>query len=83
LCNAAFAPGQLLPAAQSLADEIAASGPLAVRQTRKTLHEAEDRELARFLEREAEAQAEDYATADLKEGVAAIREKRAPRFSGR
>ena len=34
------------------------------------------------LEREASAQAGSYASADLKEGLAALRERRPPRFAG-
>lgn len=83
LCNAAVPHAQLMTQAVALADEIALSAPLAVWQTRKSLREAEDAELAHAIEREAEAQAEDFASADLREGIAAIRDKRKPRFTGK
>jgi enoyl-CoA hydratase/carnithine racemase len=39
--------------------------------------------VARALEYEAFCQALTFTTADMKEGVAALRERREPRFTGR
>lgn len=74
---------ELVGAARALADEIAAAAPLAVARTVATLRRAFDAELDVALEAESRAQALDYATEDLTEGVAAAFEKRVPRFHGK
>ncbi len=70
---------QIEEQALSIAREICASGPLAVTQLLKTLRGEDDR-LNRALEREAQCQSVNYASAEFKEGISAIREKRAPKF---
>jgi enoyl-CoA hydratase len=82
LCHEAVPAGDVVPRARQLALELAAGAPLAVRLTRRCLR----RNLAGLeeaLEEEAESQARLYPTRDVQEGVAAARERRAPRFEGR
>jgi enoyl-CoA hydratase/carnithine racemase len=70
---------EVLPRARALAAQIARQGPLAVRDLKRNL--AVDRvALAEALDREATAQAASYGSADLAEGLAAARQRRAPRF---
>jgi enoyl-CoA hydratase len=83
LVNRVVAPEELLRAGRELAAEIAVSAPIAVRQTKRSLAATFDRSLDQALEEEAAAQAVDYASQDLVEGVRAAREKRSPSFSGR
>jgi enoyl-CoA hydratase len=73
---------RVLDRAIEVARQIALQAPLAVRQTLRTLRAREDEGLERALAREADAQALSYATSDLREGIAALREKRAPVFTG-
>ncbi len=78
----AVAPGTVLERARALAAEVASGAPLAVRALKAGM--AVDREALRLaLEREAWAQAESYASADLAEGLAAAQARRPPSFSGR
>lgn len=74
---------QVLGAAMGLAEDIAASSPLVVRQLKLSLEHAPTTTLLEQLDREAAAQAVNYGTEDLAEGLAAGRERRAPRFTGR
>ena len=71
---------ELLQRAVALGSRIASNGPLAVRETLRTLRRIPDEGLERALAREAEAQAANYGTAAFEEGLAAIAAKRAPRF---
>ena len=82
LVNEAVAPGTIGERAAALAREIAASAPLAVRGTRRALAHSPTASLEEQLGFEAARQAECYETRDLVEGIAAIREKREPRFRG-
>ena len=66
--------------ALAIARRIAAQSPLAVRAVTRTLRVAGDQGLERALQREADAQAQSYASADYAEGLAAIRAKRTPEF---
>ena len=80
----ALAPqAEVRSAAHALAEEIAASAPLAVVSTRRTLRG----DLANVVEaatrREAAEQALHFATADFAEGVAAMAARRSPVFIGR
>jgi enoyl-CoA hydratase len=79
---------EVLPAAEvrgraeRICEELAAAAPLAVRETKRALR----RDLAGFeaaLDEEASGQARCYPSADLREGVAAARERRPARFEGR
>jgi enoyl-CoA hydratase len=73
---------EVLPAALTLAIEIAGASPVVVRQLKATLATL-PADLDAALDREAAAQAVNYGSADLVEGLAAGRERRAPDFPGR
>ena len=67
-------------AAMAMASRMATQGPAAVRACVRTLRNQGDEGLEAALWREADAQAQCYPTADLMEGVDAVREKRSPDF---
>ena len=68
--------------ALGIARRIAAQSPLAVRATLATLRTSTDQGLQRALQRESDAQAQSYASADYAEGIEAILAKRPPDFKG-
>jgi enoyl-CoA hydratase/carnithine racemase len=70
-------------AAQALAVEIAQSAPLAVVSTRETLRRGLADRIEASTERELIEQEWQRRTADFKEGVAAMAERRLPDFRGR
>jgi enoyl-CoA hydratase/carnithine racemase len=73
----------VLPTALEVAAAIAASAPLAVRQTKATLMTGLAHEIREAARREAFAQAATVTTEDFKEGMAALFDKREPAFKGR
>jgi enoyl-CoA hydratase/carnithine racemase len=83
LVNRAVPRAELMPTVLEVARAISRNAPLAVRMLKRAVYQAAEGALAGALEYEAFCQAISYTTADLKEGVAAIREKREPRFTGR
>ena len=72
----------VLPRTLELAAAIARSAPEPVRQLKQSLAAAGSRTLAEQLDVEAAAQAANYRTKDVDEGLLAARERRAPRFTG-
>ncbi len=72
----------VLPRAQEIAAAIAASAPIAVRMTKRSLYRGLGWEPRAAAEQEAFAQAATIGTEDLREGIAALLEKRDPRFKG-
>ncbi len=70
-------------AVDQLAAQIADNGPLAVRAVKQTLLGTERRTLEEAIAHEADAQAATFATEDAREGIAAVLERRSPRFAGR
>jgi enoyl-CoA hydratase len=82
LVNSAVPREEVLPRALALAEQIAACAPLAVRGARSALARAATEDLSSQLDFEAEQQALCYESADLAEGLAAVRERREPRFTG-
>lgn len=72
----------VLDRALALANDIAASAPQVVRQIKRNLRDVLQVDLATQLAREAADQAVNYASDDLREGLAAVRERRLPSFSG-
>jgi enoyl-CoA hydratase/carnithine racemase len=83
LINGLFEPDALVDGAIDVACRIAANGPVAVRLTVAGLRNGGPRSLEDALQYEALAQPVTFATADLAEGIAASKERRAPRFTGR
>jgi enoyl-CoA hydratase/carnithine racemase len=83
LVNLAVVHERLEASVGEMVEELLASAPIAVAQTKATLLAPLRAELSRALEREASAQAIDFTTADLAEAVAAFREGRSPHFQGR
>jgi enoyl-CoA hydratase len=74
---------EVLPAALDMAGRIATASPLVVRQLKGSLEHARTANLLDHLDHEAAEQARSYASDDLAEGLAAIRARREPRFTGR
>jgi len=72
---------EVLASSVDLARRIAHASPSAVRMVLQALRAKADEGLARTLDAEADIQAQSYHAGDLEEGIAAIREKRAPKFN--
>ncbi len=66
--------------AVAIAQEICGNGSIAINQLVKSLR-GDCQELNRALEREAQCQSVNYASSEFKEGISAVREKRAPKFT--
>jgi enoyl-CoA hydratase len=76
-------PDALLGDALAVAGRIASAAPIAVRLTKAGLRGGGHQSLEEALQYEALAQPVTFATEDLREGLAATREKRKPNFTGR
>jgi enoyl-CoA hydratase/carnithine racemase len=83
LADVLVAREEVRDAALALAAEIAASAPLAVRETRATQRAGLADRAEAILERELEVQTRLRATEDFAEGVAAVNERRKANFRGR
>ena len=66
-----------------LAREIAAAGPIAVKATKRTVRGTFERSIGDALDLESAEQEVTFRTADAREGVQALTERRSPRFEGR
>ncbi|MBK9756450.1 MAG: enoyl-CoA hydratase/isomerase family protein [Nannocystis sp.] len=73
---------ELLPAAQLLAEQLAALPPLALRLTKRAAYRSHDLDLEQALELAATYQGVAQNTADHAEAVRAMLERRAPHFTG-
>ena len=83
LADGLVAQDQVRAEAIKLATEIAASAPLAVASTRQSLRRGLVDEIRAAVARESEAQNREFLSADFKEGVAAMADRREPVFTGR
>jgi enoyl-CoA hydratase len=83
LVNRAVAAAEVLPTARALAAEFAAAAPQAVRGVKRSLRASEQASLAEQLACEAAEQAACFESRDVHEGLAAVRERRPPKFEGR
>jgi enoyl-CoA hydratase len=83
LVNRAVPEETLLESALALAREIAANAPIPMGMTKRALYLAERADLETMLEYEGLAQPITMATADLLEGLDAVKGKRPPKFEGR
>lgn len=81
--NRAVPHEQFDDAVRQLAGEIAAAGPVANRMMKRSIYRGVSHSLDEMLEFESLQQGITFTTADAREGVAAVMEKRAPRFQGR
>jgi len=82
LVNRALPREEVLADALAAAAAIAECAPQAIRGSKRSLARSAERTLDEQLDAEAHEQSLNYEGADLAEGLAAAREKRAPRFSG-
>ncbi len=82
LVNRLVEPGQTLAAAQALAAQVAANGPLAVRLAKRIVVESRDWPQAHMFDLQRPRVAHIFLTQDAKEGATAFAEKRAPVWKG-
>jgi enoyl-CoA hydratase/carnithine racemase len=82
LASRAAPADQVAEVAREMAGEIAANAPIAVRMTKALIRDGLGWQAREAARREAFAQADTVATRDAQEGIAALLEKREPRFSG-
>lgn len=83
LVHAVVEPEALLHEAKARARLVAANAPLAVRLTKRTAYRSWDLDMDTALELAASFQGMVQSTADHREAVDAILDKRAPKFQGR
>jgi 2-(1,2-epoxy-1,2-dihydrophenyl)acetyl-CoA isomerase len=83
LVSQVVAPEDLMPAALSLAQRIAANPPQVLRWTKQLLQQARTSTLADALHHAGRFQGLAHQTADHAEAVASFFDKRAPVFTGR
>ena len=83
ILNRAVPTPDVLPVAMELAKTIAGNAPLAVRATKAAIRAGLAMTIREAAREEADAQAMTIGTDDAKEGIAALLEKRTPKFTGR
>lgn len=83
LVNRAVPRAQFDAAVRDLATEIAGAAPIATRMVKKSIYRGITHTLEETVDHEAMSQSITFATADAREGIRAVMEKRQPRFSGR
>jgi len=83
LANRVLPAAEVLDEARRTARVMAGNAPAAVRAIKRALRRSEAASLEDQLQFEATEQARSFETADAREGIAAVRERRAPRFAGR
>lgn len=83
LVNGVVDAEKLVDHSIEVAEQIAANGPIAVRLTVAALRNGTPRSLDDALMYEALAQPVTFESADMTEGLAAAKERRAPNFEGR
>ncbi len=83
LCDRLVPADEVRAAARALAAEIARSAPLAVRSIRATMRGGLADQVRAATDREGAEQDKLRGTADWREGVRAMTERRPPRFEGR
>jgi 2-(1,2-epoxy-1,2-dihydrophenyl)acetyl-CoA isomerase len=83
LCDRLASSDRLREEAIALAEEIAASSPLAVRSIRQTMRGGLADQVREATAHEAAEQAKQWGTSDFREGVSAAADRRPPRFTGR
>jgi len=84
LVNRVVPQEKVMEEAMSLAQEIATnSAPIAVRLAKRALYKNDADFLDAAIEVESEHQAYTWTTEDAKEGIAAMTEKRTPKFQGK
>ncbi len=83
LASRVVAPARVQDTARGLARELALRGPLALRLAKETVVRALDLPLDDGVRLEHDLYVLLQTTADRSEGIAAFRERRAPRFTGR
>jgi enoyl-CoA hydratase/carnithine racemase len=82
LVNGVYDADELLAGVLHVAGQIAAAGPIATRLTKSGLRNGGHATIEDALQYEALAQPVTFATDDLREGLAASKEKRKPSFKG-
>jgi len=82
LANRALPKDEVLGATQAVAREIAECAPMAVRGVKQALARTLDASLEDQLSFEASEQAICFESEDAQEGIAAVKERRSPRFEG-
>ena len=81
--NSVVEPGTALSAAQSLAEKIAANGPLAVRLSKTVVRDSQDWSTGEMFGKQQEILNPVFTSEDAIEGATAFAEKRAPAWKGR
>ena len=82
LVSRTLASDEVLPAARRLAAEIGACAPIAVAGVKRALERSPEATLQDQLGFEASEQGICFETRDVREGLAAVRERREPKFRG-
>jgi enoyl-CoA hydratase len=83
LVNHVVPPASLMDEAKKMAKKILSKGPIAIAMTKRAIHEGLEMELKEGLKLEAKLFGDLFETYDMREGVKAFLEKRAPHFEGR
>jgi len=82
LANRSVPRDEVLPTTLGIAAEIAACAPLAIQATKRALGRSAGASLEDQLDFEATEQAITFESEDVHEGLAAVQERREPRFEG-
>ncbi|HSL75822.1 MAG TPA: enoyl-CoA hydratase-related protein [Candidatus Limnocylindrales bacterium] len=83
LVNEVVPAGEAVARARAIGEEIAERGPLAVREVKRLVDDALDRDLVEGHAAEIESSVRIFATDDLLEGARSFVEKRQPQYRGR